>query len=335
MMSSTNNAVKIAAQRNIFGQLLMLSQEHDISLESVMAYPMSPIPWALATADGMPAKTDKAKLMHQLETKFESEQPQHTECFSVLDGMALLQSMTGIPSTFGYLADKVLSLLPPMKRVDFITDTYSAESIKASERTRRGQSEKFLLKGPSTKIPKDWKMFLSSGDNKTQLIELLVKEWQRDKNAVKLLDREILVTSGKICTKLTSTDGESVDSVEITDLESTHEEADTKIILHSIHQSASSPRGIIVRSSVTDVFLLLMHFTFGIPTKLFMDAGVGNHRRMIPVSDLAAVHGQQFCEALLGLHAFSGCDSTSSFVRKGKITVLKTLRQHPHFQATF
>ncbi|KAL8609063.1 hypothetical protein ACOMHN_033656 [Nucella lapillus] len=32
-----------------------------------MCYPLSPIPWSMATPDGMPAKTDKSKLMQLLE----------------------------------------------------------------------------------------------------------------------------------------------------------------------------------------------------------------------------------------------------------------------------
>ena len=67
VQSTKNKTVQIAAQRNIFGQLLVLAREHDISLEKALTYPMSPVPWALANPDGLPVKTDKAKLMHMLE----------------------------------------------------------------------------------------------------------------------------------------------------------------------------------------------------------------------------------------------------------------------------
>ena len=60
--------MKLTAQRNVFGHLLLLSQENNlIDLQKVMEYPRGPVPWALGTDDGMPIKTDKAVLMHNFE----------------------------------------------------------------------------------------------------------------------------------------------------------------------------------------------------------------------------------------------------------------------------
>ena len=38
--------VQSTAQRNVFGQLLLLWQEHGISFQKVAFYPMYPAPWA-------------------------------------------------------------------------------------------------------------------------------------------------------------------------------------------------------------------------------------------------------------------------------------------------
>ena len=57
----------VVAQRNVFGQLILLALKYNISMEKVLSYPLGPIPLALATATGSPTKTDKAKLMHTLE----------------------------------------------------------------------------------------------------------------------------------------------------------------------------------------------------------------------------------------------------------------------------
>ena len=84
------------------------------------------------------------------------------------------------------LAQKIFSLLPKSERVDFVTDTYQEHSIKASERARRGTTETFLLKGPLTKIPKDWKGFLSNGQNKMEVMKLVLSEWQKTDYASKL-----------------------------------------------------------------------------------------------------------------------------------------------------
>ena len=68
-MKSTKKKVKTKALRNLFGQLLVLSQEHDIDLEKVLKYPLSPVPWTMATPDGVPLKTNKATLLHKLENE--------------------------------------------------------------------------------------------------------------------------------------------------------------------------------------------------------------------------------------------------------------------------
>jgi hypothetical protein len=41
----------------------MLSEENGIILEKTLTYPLKPVPWFLATADGLPTK---AKLIHDL-----------------------------------------------------------------------------------------------------------------------------------------------------------------------------------------------------------------------------------------------------------------------------
>ena len=35
-------------------------------MEKVLKYPLSPIPWSLASSDGIPLKTNKATLLHKL-----------------------------------------------------------------------------------------------------------------------------------------------------------------------------------------------------------------------------------------------------------------------------
>ena len=337
VQSTKNKTVQIAAQRNIFGQLLVLAREHDISLEKALTYPMSPVPWALANPDGLPVKTDKAKLMHMLEKHVDFEHPQLESCTFVIDGNAMLQSLVGLPGTFGELAQKIFSLLPKSERVDFVTDTYQEHSIKASERARRGTTETFLLKGPLTKIPKDWKGFLSNGQNKMEVMKLVLSEWQKTDYASKLKGRRIYFTTGHECTCLFSEDGLTVSGDPQPDLHSVQEEADTKIILHCCHQVNTHPssQGIVVRSPDTDVFILLLYHVRNIQHQVFLDIGVGNKRRLLNISKLEEMHGREQCDAVLGLHAFSGCDSTSSFVRKGKITVLKKFRKDSGYCKTF
>ena len=67
LTSSQKKTVRIKAERNLLGKLLLISQRNDISIDKLFMYPLSPVPWSLATADGSFVKTNKAQLMHTLE----------------------------------------------------------------------------------------------------------------------------------------------------------------------------------------------------------------------------------------------------------------------------
>ena len=61
----------------------------------------------------------------------------------MIDGMALLQSLKNISSTFEQLAKKILDqvIRCAVSQVDFVTDTYPVISINGIERTKRAGKE--------------------------------------------------------------------------------------------------------------------------------------------------------------------------------------------------
>jgi hypothetical protein len=62
------------------------------SLEKLFRYPIGPVPWALATADGCLVKTCKAQLLHILEGNVpKPEMPPLERAVYVLDGNAILR----------------------------------------------------------------------------------------------------------------------------------------------------------------------------------------------------------------------------------------------------
>ena len=65
-------------------------------------------------------------------------------------------------------------------------------------------------------------------------------------------------------------------------------------------------------------------------TVLF-DTGAGKHRRLINVTEYAACYSQEYISALLALHAFCGCDSTSAFKGKGHVGPIKLIKKSPRF----
>jgi len=53
------------------------------------------------------------------------------------------------------------------------------------------------------------------------------------------------------------------------------------------------------------------------------------------VNAIAEVLGVDVCSALPAYHAFSGCDYTSSFIRRGKVKPFELLKRTPSFLQTF
>lgn len=341
VINKHNKEVKITAQRNVYAQLLMVAQHNNIDLQKLFTYPLAPVPWSLATGDGMPAKTDKAVLLHELEKKSPQSLPFSQVSGNdvyVLDGNVILHSVKFLPETFGQLARQILKGLPPVSVIHFVTDTYKDSSIKSAERLRRGTSEPIILKGSLSKVPRNFQKFLSNSDNKKNLIKLLKNEWSNDFYAAMLKNKELYFVCEHECVLITSEDGVTTDTRSVPELQSSQEEADTRMMLHAkFVNDRSKPEKLIIRSTDTDVFLLLLHFAnvFEQCKNIFFDTGVGDKRRLIDINTLKLHLEPDVLKALLAFHAFTGCDSTSSFVRQGKQKPFKLLQKNKQMLSVF
>ena len=102
--------------------------------------------------------------------------PPHEDNACVLDGMAILQTLTTLPEEFGELAIQLLAKVVKIaacfncKRIDFVP--HPRQSIKNIERDRQPIDGVLVIKiySEHQKVPGQWKKFLSSGENKEQLI---------------------------------------------------------------------------------------------------------------------------------------------------------------------
>ena len=102
-------------------------------------------------------------------------------------------------------------------------------------------------------------------------------------------------------------------------LEHDQEEADTLLILHSIDACARDAFvQIYVVSPDTDVFLLLIYFCKKLSGNTFFRTGKKDKIRDIDISKAYNALGQARAKALIGFHAFTGCDVTAKFCGKGK-----------------
>ena len=104
-----------------------------------------------------------------------------------LNAMAVIQALKGKWKTFGELCDtifySILKLAREWKatRIDFVADRYPAISIKNPERARRAGNagvQKVHVFSKEQNVPKQWKKFLSLGENKESLISFLCEHWR-------------------------------------------------------------------------------------------------------------------------------------------------------------
>ncbi len=72
--------------------------------------------------------------------------------------------------------------------------------------------------------------------------------------------------------------------------------------------------------------VILLYHAVQLTANVWMDLGHSseNTRRYVHITELSSHLGPIQCKALPGYHALTGCDYTSSFFRKGKVSPLKT-----------
>ena len=175
LTTTKNKVIEYRQQGNIFLQLFIRSQEGGkVEIEELMKFPLTPVPYSLATADDFFNKTDKSKGFHYLMKGVDNATlPSVDTTLIIEDGNAVFHYLTEVPGNFKQICYKVLDRLPKKTDVLFSTDMYYPDSIKSVERKRRGCAEKLLIQGELTKRPGDWPTFLTNDENKLQLIRLL------------------------------------------------------------------------------------------------------------------------------------------------------------------
>ena len=97
-----------------------------------------------------------------------------------------------------------------------------------------------------------------------------------------------------------------------------HEEADTRLLLHAKHASSSISQ-VIIHSPDTDVLVLCTtHFESIGCEELWFKTGVRDHLCYVPVHRLREKLGQKLCRCLPAFHALTGCDTTSALAGVSK-----------------
>ena len=91
----------------------------------------------------------------------------------------------------------------------------------------------------------------------------------------------------------------------------------------------------VVRSPSGDIDIPIIMLAQDFPdiATIILDSGRGTYRKKLVVNECSLTYLQK--KALLSLHALSGNDQISSFLRKGKLSSWKILMKYPHLIDAF
>ena len=114
----------------------------------------------------------------------------------------------------------------------------------------------------------------------------------------------------------------------------THEEADTRLMVHALDASLCGHRRIKIRSSDTDVVVLAISAANTIPAdELWFTYGSGKNLHNLPVHSIAAALGKDKSSALPMFHALTECDIVSFFAGRGNKTAWDVWKVFPELTA--
>ena len=192
--------------------------------------------------------------------------------------------------------------------MDVVFDEYLPESLKAATRKKRGKGIRRRVE-PSSYIPRNWQAFLRIDKNKVELFSFLAM-----KIATKETEKQIVSThrTDVFCTQPRDVAGLAP---------CTHEEADTRILLHVEDAVKQGYTKVSVRTVDTDVVVLAVTAAQRLNIdELRVAFATGRSFRFLAAHEIANTLGPNRCRALPFFHAFTGCDTVSSFGGWGKKT---------------
>ena len=108
-------------------------------------------------------------------------------------------------------------------------------------------------------------------------------------------------------------------------LQSNQEEEDTRIILHAAHAAEEGYSAVVVAADDTDVLVLCLAFSADISCAIFQKCGTKNRVRYLDLTKIRQGLGDSVCNALIGMHTYTGCNTMSAFAGRGKLRALKLI----------
>ncbi|KAK3926365.1 Centromere-associated protein E [Frankliniella fusca] len=244
----------------------------------------------------------------------------------ILDGAAIIQMLRpGVSvSIEEYIQSVFLKFIKSeactVSRLDVVWDTYLADSLKSMTREKRGKGLRVRVT-LNTKLPKGWDSFLRDSDNKTELFQLISEAVR----ALHIDGKTICATQGQgVYYSPPRSDASMLSPCN-------HEEADTRVFLHAVDAARDGCRKIMIRTSDSDLVVIGVSGFHRLADveELWIHLKAGKNNNFIPIHQLVSSLGPAKSMAMIGFHAFTGCDTVSSFHNHGKSKAMLALEAYP------
>ena len=316
----------------LFGQLYIANQLRDGDPSVFFCHENQLYPPSLSS-HGKLRPVKKSDLVKCLFDPCVTEQAEEFDC-KVFDGAVLVHILKPTAAvTFQDYADNVFlpflsRELEKVSRIDVVWDRYFPNSIKGSARAKRGAGVRRKVSS-NTKIPGRWLDFLRDSRNKVELFSFLTQPVSNhsfpEKKLIYITEEESVISVG----------GSSA-----TKPACTHEEADTRVIIHLLHAAATGHKKIVIRTVDTDILIILIG-QFHLIRDQYEDIdvsvafGTGKDYIIHNINNVCSKLGKDVSQSLPTFHAFSGCDSTSGFHGKGKKSAWEAWKAFPEVTSAF
>lgn len=315
--NNNNSSVKVIKfERNLFARILRMSLKETMNMESVLSFPITPIPLALCHPDGTMYKTNKSQLIKILESEVKSLPPNSYDTI-IYDAMSLLHALGDLPAKYGDVVKHILKKIcvQPANDIRLIFDSYKTPSIKDFERNKRSHTRntQYIITGAQQKRPPNFQNALLSDSFKINFITFLVDHLCNSGSSYGdiILNKKFYITTDDKCYLFIISNG-LIKCEEVLKLYCLQEEADTKITFHlNLIENQSS--NVVIQAIDTDLLVIIlgnMHNFEKLNVWLEVGRTSNNSRRYIDASKIYKKLGNQICSSLPAFHALTGCDYT-------------------------
>ncbi|KAG1686778.1 hypothetical protein GQR58_008588 [Nymphon striatum] len=182
----------------------------------------------------------------------------------------------------------LLTSLPnDTKNIHFCCDRYYANSLKTAERASRGETGGKVYEVSDQIRAPDPKAFFDVSENKAALLEYLCDNWVIGESVNPHQSIKLFLSGGfrDIHKSVLLTNG---NESPVTELQSTHEEADTRLLLHSIYATqVEGVKRIVMYANDTDVIVLAVYYY---KTKLKKLGNATDLKRLPSTEDAFLLH---------------------------------------------